>query len=228
VARVALCDSGDDVRWAGVTDVDLERVLQHLRRRGKVRSNSILWEEELRWRSPWSGDSGSKSADSSEAGAGSNVGVDRRQGGGGVVLCAWRREEKGCRETFSPVATGTLYSRYRGGGGGVRLWRCCMVGRGGGSTSAQHGWQLMWHCCSIQRLGRGGRWYVGPRHSNGWRLLVLIQIWNLNEFKLNSTLNYPKRTFPGLISLKNMVVKYLKKGKNFSIGTSLDSKWIWN
>jgi hypothetical protein len=39
------------------------------------------------------------------------------------VLRAWRREEKGCGETFSPVATGTLYSRCGGAeeGGGPAL-----------------------------------------------------------------------------------------------------------
>jgi hypothetical protein len=52
---------------------------------------------------------------------------------------------------------------------------------------------------------------------------------NSNSIQFVSNFDRPKRTFPNSKNLKqNMVVKVLKKGTTFSIGTSLDSEWISN
>jgi hypothetical protein len=51
----------------------------------------------------------------------------------------------------------------------------------------------------------------------------------IQNLKLVQILTDPKRTFPSLKCLKsNMGMKDLKKGTNFSIRTSSDSKWISN
>jgi hypothetical protein len=50
-----------------------------------------------------------------------------------------------------------------------------------------------------------------------------------NQFQIVSNFGWPKKDLPELKKFKkNMVVNVLKKETMFSIGTSLDSKWILN
>jgi hypothetical protein len=72
---------------------------------------------------------------------------------------------------------------------------------------------------------------VGSRQQC-WAIEFILNS-NSNRFQINfksfQTLADPKKTFLSSKNLKqNMVMNVLKKETTFSIGTSLDSKWILN
>jgi hypothetical protein len=144
---------------------------------------------------------------------------EKKGGPGGDVVAPFYR---GAWQSGSWGSSGEWCHAVGGREGGPDgAWR--EGGSGGhGARAAEPGHGRVTLQC---RTGERGRQHVGPRPQYRVTRLNLIQFQISNGFKFFQAFTDPKMTFPSSKKFKqNMVMKDLKKGTTFSIGTSSDSK----